>query len=512
MASATSGSQSLANSITTWVSQYQSSLQSELVAPVQTKQAQLQSRLAALSALSSQLMVLRDSASAISKSDSTSEFSAYSVSNSDSSVVQSNATSSAVVGNHTLFVSQIAQADTIISSRFTSSSTGIVSNELTSDEKTAGSATRQINILVGGNQVATVDVPLTWSPDADTNATVLSSIASAINGSSDASQYVTASVVSVTPTQSRLVVTSKTTGSSNAISLEDVGSGTLLANIGLGSSVMSGRNAASTGTTPDDPIDNPGGYLIGGDTGLLDAKFTLDGIDFERPSNTVSDALTGVTFTLQASQAQNDSPVTLGVGLNTSQIQGNVQSFLSAYNSVINTIQSQTAINTTTGATQIFSSDSFIKDIKNQLASIVINAIPGLDVGSNLLSSVGITRGSDGTLTISDSAAFTNALTTSPTEVSNLFNSSQGLGSQINTYLATVVGPTGTSGTTGEMNSIQSSVNDQITTLTKNLSTINASINKQVQNYQDELAQLQVAYEQGTEQLTFIQQFMPITG
>ena len=501
MASVTSTS-SLASSLDLLVQQYQSSLVARSVAPVQTRQTTLTSRLSALGTLQTKLGVLSESALSMSKTDSTSKFLAYSISNSNTAVLAATASSTATAGIHTVLVSQLAKADTIVSSRFNSATATIAASELTVDEKTAGSATRQIKVLVGGVEKGNVNVSLAWDPAADTNGTILSSIASAINASTDLNSYVSASVVAVTSSQSRLVITSKATGSTQAISLQDGGTGTLLDSIGLSDAAISGRSAVSASPEADNPATAPGGYLYPADATLLDSKFKVNGLDIVRNSNTISDVITGVTFELKSVQAPSDTPVSIAVSLNKDQIKANVQQFLTSYNAAISYLNAQTAVDAKTGARQVLAGDAFVKSIRSGLRSITSSAVSGLSTGSSLLAEIGITAGADGTLSISNSSKFDTVLASSPTKVSDLFNSTGGVAPQLRTYIEGLI----SSG--GQLSGAASSLNSQITGLSTKISKLNTTVNKQVQKYRDDLARLQSVYDQANQQMQQIAAIM----
>ena len=500
-----SSTSSLSSSLSALVSQYQSSLTTQRVVPVQTKQAALTSKLSALAVLKSNLSSLNDSAAAIAKTDSSSKFLVFSASSSDTNVVSSTASSSSLPGIHSIQVARLAKADVVISSRFTSSSTSIDTAEMTADEQAAGTATRQFKIMIGGSEKATVGVTLAGGPT-DTNSAVLSKIASAINTSSDASKYVSASVVAVTPTQSRLVITDLATGSTNAISLADVGTGTLLQNIGLGSSVMSGRTALPSGTTPDDPLNTPGGYLIAGDVAQLDASFNVDGIDVTRPTNTVSDVLAGVTFQLKSAQGQSAAPITLTVGTDKTQVKSNIQQFLNSYNSVIGYINNQTTVDAKTGQRQQFSFDTTVKGIRSGLRGVMSASVNGLASGSNLLYNIGITAASDGTLSVSNASKLETALTINPKSVSDIFNSSQGIAFSLKTFLDPYLK------TDGQFDSQTTSINDQISAYTRKITDLNSQITKQVKVYRDEFAKLESVYTQANSELTLLSQILGTTS
>jgi flagellar hook-associated protein 2 len=72
------------------------------------------------------------------------------------------------------------------------------------------------------------------------------------------------------------------------------------------------------------------------------AKFTIDGVEGESSSNTVTDAIPGVTLTLGG--LTPSGPVTIDVdapGPSTSVVEAQVQSFIKLYNSTVEDIQTQ---------------------------------------------------------------------------------------------------------------------------------------------------------------------------
>jgi flagellar hook-associated protein 2 len=634
MSNVVSTGSSTATSLDSLVAQYKSSLQAQSVTPLQTKKASITARITGLSTLKSKLQALNDAAGSLN-------------------------------------VTRAARADILRSSRFNDASTTIMAGELTSDEQTAGTAARQIKIMAGGLDV-TVDVNLT---NTDTNNTVLTSIANAINASTDASAKVTATVVAADTGQSRLVLTAKSAGSTNAITVQDIGPGTLLNSLGISASVVSGRTTASSATTADDPSHNPGGYYYSGaaaaldasrstlfsaftasssdssvgasadstavagthiinvsqlaktdsvltkqfgtdgtsisdaltaegfgtkkftvttgtgsavevsvivssgqknstilsniaaalngtagvgvtasvvnddsthsrlvltsktsgsanaitgisdttgslggalgltgmsfasaartvastsqtgflkdNSGLLDAKFKLDGIDIVRGSNTAGDVLKGVTLTLNG---QLGTDITLGVTLNTSQIQNNVQSFLNAYNATLSYIKTQTAIDPTTQTRQIFAGDSTVLSLRYSIQSDITKAVTGLGSDPSTLSAFGITAGADGCLTVSDASKFRSGLQADTTKLAQLFDSSDGIATRLVSRLSAYVSSGGSMDATKAVYATQSkSLDDRITRA-------NDRIDRQAQKYRDDFATLQSAYIAATQQ------------
>jgi len=464
---------SLLTSIDSLVQQYRASLRKPVVS-LENRKTTLNARLSVLADLKTKLNTLYTTVKDLSLTGSSSKFLVYSVSSTLPSIATATATSSAAIGTHTLLVTQLAKADTVLSSQFTSSGTSIVTAE--------GTGTKTIRLSVNG---VNTDVNVTLS-SGDTNSTVLSNIASAINASGAS---VSASVVSDTSTTSRLVLTSKQTGSSNAISLSDV-TGTLLDNIGLTDAIVSGRTA-STSTT--------GGFVYSS-TSSLNANFKLDSIDIVRESNSVSDALTGVTLELKGTQNPSDTPVTLTVGVDTAEIQARVQKFITDYNDVLGYITSKTSVDPSTHTRQILAGDTVFLNLRTNLRSTVFQQVTSVVPGNpSLLSQIGITVASDGTLSLSDSAKFTEALTTDVVKVSDLFNSTSGIAIKLENLLDTFV----TTG--GQIDTTVDGVNDQVSSLTSRIKRLDEQINRKVERFRNEFARLQSLMDNVTWQQRMIQ-------
>lgn len=460
---ATGPATQVSSSIQTAVQQYQTDLQTEEVTPLQTQLTTVNAQISALGTMTSNLNTLYNTTTAMAVSNSSSTFLTLTASSSMTNIVSATASASATAGNHSILVTQLAKTDVALSSQLTSSNTDIVTAE------GAGQKTIQV-----GNE--SVNVTLS---SGDSNSTVLSNIANAINA---AGGDVTASVVTDTSSTSRLVLQSTQTGSSNAITLSDT-TGTLLSNIGLSSSVISGRTAFTS---------TAGGFM-NQSTSSLDANFELDGIDMVRSSNTVTDALTGVTLGLNGVQNSTDIPATINVSVNTNQVQSMVQQFITNYNAALSYLNSETSIDTTQSppVPQIFAGNATFTMLKVNLQTMIYGQVTSAKQGNpqNLIQ-IGITPGADGTLSISDTSKFNAAMAADPTEITDLFNSSDGMAVQLNTLLKPFVTPT-----TGRLASMSSTDTSEVSSLNDRIKTINAQITNQTTQYQNELVLLQSEYE-----------------
>lgn len=452
----------ISSQIESLVQQYRLSI-SKPVRTLESRRTALNARLSVLADLKAKLTTLHTLAKDLKATGTSSKFSVYTVESSLPSIAGGTATSSAAAGTHTLLVTQLAKNDTVLSSRLTSASTSIADVE--------GPGTKTIRIAVNG---VTTDVSFDIQAG-QSNGTVLSNLASAINAASGAK--VTASVVADTTGTSRLVVTSKETGSANAVVLEDV-SGAVLDALGLDDNVIAGRTASSS---------TAGGYLYSS-TDVLNAKFKLDGIDIIRGGNSVSDVLTGVTLELKAVQGLNDTPATLTIGVDKAKVKATLEEFITIYNEALGYLQSKTSVNPENKTREILASDQLFKDLKINMRTLMSSAVSSVTAGNpSLLSDIGITAGSDGKLSLSDPAKLNDALASDLRKVSDLFNTSNGLAVRLSSLLESFTSYG------GQIDIARDGVQDQLTNIRTALTRTNAQIDRKVQSFRLQFEALQSA-------------------
>ena len=147
------------------------------------------------------------------------------------------------------------------------------------------------------------------------------------------------------------------------------------------------------------------------------AAFTVDGMSMTSTSNTVTNAVSGVTLNLLG--ADPNTTLTVGVGYDTTGIENEVSNMVSAYNGVMSYINSNMSYNTQTNQTggPLFGSTA-LESIKSQLESTVLSRV---GTGTfQYLSQIGITQGGNAELSF-NTTQFDSALTTNFNNVADLF-------------------------------------------------------------------------------------------
>ncbi|CAJ8283512.1 flagellar hook-associated protein 2 [Burkholderia pseudomallei] len=319
----------------------------------------------------------------------------------------------AVAGSYSVAVTQIATSQTLSSGAFNA---------------TQQLGTGTLTLSVGGKST---------SISIDSTNNTLSGIAAAINSASN-NPGVTATIVTGTD-GAHLVLRSASTGAANVI---NVGVSNLSGDNGLSSLAVT--STAST-TGGQSTIRSGGSVAWTQSTSAQDAEFTVGGIAASSASNAVSGAIAGVTLNL--TQAAVGATQTLNVTTDTTAQATAITNVVNLYNTVITTMSSLSSLSgagTSSQSAGPLLGDSTLNMIRNSLARVVG---AGVTTGGSTtsLASIGIkfadgssSSQTDGALTI-DTAKLNAALQNSPSTVAALFNSTNGIGAQLNTTIQNYV-------------------------------------------------------------------------
>lgn len=145
-----------------------------------------------------------------------------------------------------------------------------------------------------------------------------------------------------------LVVSSKETGAENTLTISDEG--------GLLSSDLMDAYDETT---------NPDGFK--NIQQAQDAKFTYNGIEITRPSNTIDDLIVGVDITLK----KEGDISNVNVKLEKQSIVDEVQLFVDGYNDLLSKLNDLTLADVETGEEGVFTNDNFVKSISRELSSML---------------------------------------------------------------------------------------------------------------------------------------------
>ncbi|WP_297448417.1 flagellar filament capping protein FliD [Ferrovum sp.] len=322
------------------------------------------------------------------------QYQSYTTSSSNSAV-SATASTSAIPGSYSVSVSQLAQAQSLVAAGQTSETAPIGTGATTTLNFTLGT-------ISGGTLSSGVYSGATFTPNGGGTKSVtinssndsLSGIASAINA---AGIGVTATVVnngSSTPYQ--LVLTGPS-GVSNSMQISVSGDATL-------SSLLSYNPAGTQDLTQVSAAQN--------------AQLTVNGIALSQASNTVSNAVQGLTFNLTGTTA---SPATVSVAQNTGAVTTAVNNLVSAYNALNTAIQGVASYNSSTNTAGPLFGDPMVNNIQNQIRSILNTPISGTTSVYSTLAEIGVTFQQDGSMAV-NSSQLNTALATSPSDIASLFS------------------------------------------------------------------------------------------
>ena len=217
-----------------------------------------------------------------------------------------------------------------------------------------------------------------------------------------------------------------------------------------------------------------------------DAQFTVDGVAVTRPSNTVADAIGGVTLSLTA---VGSTSVTLA--RRPDQAQAAVQSFVDGYNKIQQFIQQQNTVQAD-GTWPPLHNDPTLRDAQSQLANMMLTSgstSNGVAPDLATLASVGVSLQKDGTLKL-DATQFQSALTSRLSDVSALFTDRM---NAFSTYATNTTAPY-----IGTISQRESAIDSQSTSLQSRIDNLNDRMDKkrlalltQYSKFESSLSQLQ---------------------
>ena len=132
------------------------------------------------------------------------------------------------------------------------------------------------------------------------------------------------------------------------------------------------------------------------------AVFRINGITLSRSSNTVTDAVQGITLDLNDAEEGKLVNVTVTKD-DTSELRRHIETFVTDFNSTAGLIDQQFVVNEQQQGGRL-SGDTTLMNLQSQLRSVVSSEIEGLEEGSNALVLMGIHFNRSGQLEIDNEA------------------------------------------------------------------------------------------------------------
>jgi flagellar hook-associated protein 2 len=159
----------------------------------------------------------------------------------------------------------------------------------------------------------------------------------------------------------------------------------------------------------------------------LDAQFSVDGVSGSSASNTVTNAIGGVSLTLTG-VTTTSGPVTVNVGApapNSTNISNAINTFVTQYNKVISDIQTQLAQQpSSSDPTQgTLYGDPGLHDLLTSMRSMMYSPGSGLPAGAATMDDIGVSTGASTGSGAESASALAGNLTLNATTLTNMLQS-----------------------------------------------------------------------------------------
>lgn len=361
------------------------------------------------------------------------------------------------VGDVTINVNKIAKGQVL------TTAAGTIDSNTKQLGATTGTNSRTITITQAGADSKPLTVTLA---DGDTS---LNGIAKAINA---ANGGVSASVVKADTGDYRLMLTSKTTGTDSNMTVTVTGDDTLKSIIG------------------SDALNEQ----VKSQNAIVD----VNGIQIVRQSNTITDAMPGVTLTLKAQSTANE---TLTVARSTDDNKKAVTEWVTAYNSLQSTIATLTkyeppAVGATAQSSNngVLMGDSTIRGVQSDLRALLTNVQSG---SYAIMAQLGITqdpvKGADGALGSLkiDDKKLTQILTDDPSGIQAYFvgdGKTTGFATQMNNKLTEMLSTS--AGKEGVIQNAKDGINSTLKSIGKRYDAMELTIEATMARYKKQFNDL----------------------
>jgi len=368
------------------------SLERRPITLLNQKEASFQAKLSAYGSLKGQLTSFQ---SAMRGLNDVSRFQSFRTSVGDATIATATAANSAAPGSYALEVTKLAQAQKLVAAGQTSTTAAIGTGTLTFEFGTITGGTFDSNagtytgasFTAGSSGAKTVTI--------GTGDNTLEGIRDAINS---AGIGVKASIVNdggASP--HRLALTVSDPGAARSLRIGVTGDAAL-SNL-LAHDAAGTQNLSQTVTAQN-------------------AEFKIDGVSISKTSNTVTDAIEGVTLNLLKTNVGSATTVT--VSRDTASARSSVDAFVKAYNDLNKTVRDLSSFNAATKQSTQLQGDVTVIQLQARVRSVLSTALTGVSGAYNTLGQIGVSFQKDGTLSV-DSTKFQAALDAAPNDIASLF-------------------------------------------------------------------------------------------
>jgi flagellar hook-associated protein 2 len=252
-------------------------------------------------------------------------------------------------------------------------------------------------------------------------------------------------------------------------------------------------NAISVAVSGGDGGLSPFVYASGGPsntmtelTAAADAGAVIDGVVVSSATNTIADAIQGVTLNLVS--AKPGTELALGIGYDTDGAKRSVGTFVNSYNKLVDTITELTKYNPDTRDAAPLLGDSTVRGIRDQLRRALSSVAGSADMAS--LASIGVTTQINGKLA-ADATRLDAAIAADFDAIGELFTGTTGLATRLDTIVSSTLSGSNTIATReGNLKTTLKSITQQRASLDERLILVRERLSKQFNAMDSLLAQL----------------------
>ncbi len=356
------------------------------------KEASFQAQLSAFGTLKGALSTFQTSLQGL---NDLTRFQAFRATSGDTGVATVAAANTAVPGNYSLEVSELAQSQKLVAAGQASATTAIGAGTLTFEFGTISGGTfdSQTGRYTGASFAAdgAGAKNVTIGPSNNT----LGGIRDAINA---AKIGVTASIINdggATPY--RLALSVNDPGAARSLRISTSGDAAL-------STLLAQNPAGTQNLTQTVSASN--------------AEFKVDGVAISKPKNSISDVIEGVTLNLLKTNVGSSTSIT--VTRDSGSIRSSADTLVKAYNDLNNTLKNLSAYNPATRQGTVLQGDVTLITLQARIRATLSDTLKGVAGSYDNLSQIGISFTKEGTLAL-DSAKFNAALEEAPNDIAALF-------------------------------------------------------------------------------------------
>ena len=399
------------SSINNLINSYKTSEKQKSITPLESRKSRFSQLSTAWGTLGTRLSSLKSLLKDFQDVSTNNKFNTKTTVLSNEDYFTATASSTASNSSYDLKINQLAKNDLVMSDTVASASMAGLS---------AGTYTFQV---ASGEFDENIDIELVGT---ETYNELMEKISKSINEKAEG--VVNASVFSPKNGESKLSLVAAESGSANSVTIKDV-TGSALNAIGMN---FSSRQIFS---------QNSGGYSY--TTDELNSKLTMNGIDITRDSNTISDLVSGVTLQLKQAMEVGVPTINMIVKNNVEAIKTDMKDFIAKFNSAYAFAKNNSG-STEDGDRGIFVGNASASGLIQAFSKIAYQSVEGIDAGKySRLDEIGISFDPLKGLTVSDDAKLEEALKNNPKQVENLFNSDNGIATQLYNLTDRYSGETG---------------------------------------------------------------------